>query len=190
MARAGRRPGQTETREQILVAARAQFAELGFDATTIRGIAARASVNPALVHHFFGTKDRVFVAALELPVDPALLVPTLLDGPRSQFGERAVRLFLTLWGNPETRAPFLALIRSITSNDQAVGVLRQFLERTMLARLADELGVSQLRMSAAASQMIGMALVRYIVGVEPMASADDEEIVAMIAPVIQKYIDP
>jgi AcrR family transcriptional regulator len=189
MARAGRRPGQTETREQILTAARAQFAELGYDGATIRGIAARASVNAALVHHFFGSKDRVFVAALELPVDPAMMVPVLLDGPREQFGERVVRTFLALWGNPETRAPFLALMRSVTSNDQAVVMLRQFLERTMLARLADGLGISPLRMAAAASQMIGMALLRYIVGLEPMASATDDEIVAMIAPVIQQYTD-
>jgi AcrR family transcriptional regulator len=189
MARAGRRPGQTETREQILTAARTQFASHGYDGATIRGIAAAASVNPALVHHFFGTKERVFVAALQLPVDPAMIVPALLDGPRSQFGERMVRLFLSVWGNPDSRAPFLALMRSITSNEQAVRMLRQFLGRTVLTKVADGLGVPRLRLAAAASHMIGLAVLRYIVALDPLASAPDDEVVALVAPVIQQYID-
>ncbi len=189
MARAGRRPGQTETREHILAAARAQFAALGYDGATIRGIAAEASVNPALIHHFFGTKERVFVAALQLPVDPALIVPTLLDGPREQFGQRMVRFFLTVWGNPVSREPFLALMRSVVSNEQAVRMLREFLGRTILAKVADGLGIPKLRMAAAASHMIGIAMVRYIVELEPLASATDDEIVALLAPVIQHYID-
>ncbi|MEV4316460.1 TetR family transcriptional regulator [Actinocrispum sp. NPDC049592] len=189
MARAGRRPGQTETREHILAAARAQFAALGYDGATIRGIAAEASVNPALIHHFFGTKERVFVAALRLPVDPALIVPTLLDGPREQFGERMVRFFLTVWGNPVSREPFLALMRSVVSNEQAVRMLLEFLGRTILAKVADGLGIPRLRMAAAASHMIGIAMIRYIVELEPLASAPDEEIIALLAPVIQHYID-
>jgi AcrR family transcriptional regulator len=189
MARPGRRPGQTETREDILTAARAQFASLGYDGATIRGIAADAGVNPALIHHFFGTKEQVFVAALQLPVDPALIVPTLLDGPRSEVGERLVRLFLSVWGNPETRAPFLALMRSVVSNDQAVRMLRQFLGRAVLAKVADGLGIPRLRMAAAASHMIGIAMLRYIVELEPLATATDEEIITLVAPVIQHYID-
>jgi AcrR family transcriptional regulator len=189
MARAGRRPGQTETREQILTAARAQFAELGYDGATIRGIAAQAEVNPALVHHFFGTKEQVFMAALQLPVDPAFIVPALVEGPKNQFGERFVRLFLTVWGNPESRAPFLAMMRSVTTNEQAARMLRQFLERHVVARIAAELDVPQVRLAAAASHMIGLALMRYVIGLQPLASASDEELVAMIAPVIQGYID-
>jgi AcrR family transcriptional regulator len=189
MARAGRRPGQTETREQILTAARTQFAELGYDGATIRGIAALAEVNPALVHHFFGNKERVFVAALQLPIDPAMIVPALLEGPREQFGERMARLFLGAWGDPRSRAPFLAMIRSITSNEQAQRMLRQFLERSVLAKLADGLGVPRLRLSAAAAQLIGLAMLRYIVALEPLASTPDDDIVALIAPVIQHYID-
>ncbi|MBP2324084.1 AcrR family transcriptional regulator [Kibdelosporangium banguiense] len=189
MARAGRRPGQTETREQILTAARTQFAELGYDGATIRGIAARAEVNPALVHHFFGTKEQVFVAALQLPIDPAFLVPALLDGPKSQFGERFVRLFLTVWGNADTRAPFLAMMRSVTTNEQAARMLRQFLERHVLARIAAELDVPQVRLAAAAAHMVGLAMFRYVIGIEPLAKAGDDEIVAMVGPVIQTYID-
>lgn len=189
MARAGRRPGQTETREQILAAARAQFAELGYDGATIRGIAAKAAVNPALVHHFFGTKERVFLAALELPLDPAVIVPALVQGPRSQFGERIVRLFLTVWGDARSRAPFLAMIRTVTTNEQAARMLKQFIERQVLARVAEGLGVPPLRLAAAASHMVGLALFRYVVQVEPLASADVELMVATVAPVIQSYIE-
>lgn len=189
MARAGRRPGQTETREQILAAARAQFAELGYDGATIRGIAAKAAVNPALVHHFFGSKERVFLAALALPVDPAVIVPALVEGGRSQFGERIVRLFLSVWGDPVTREPFLAMIRTVTTNEQAARMLKQFLERHVLARVAAGLGVPPLRVAAAASHMVGLALFRYVVQVEPLANAEVEEMVATVAPIIQAYVD-
>ena len=189
MARTGRRPGQTETREHILAAARNQFGARGYDGTTIRGIAAEADVNPALIHHFFGTKDQVFVAALNLPVDPAVIVATVVDGPRAEVGVRFLRMFLGLWGNPETRTPFLALLRSVSTNDQAAAMMRQFLERTVLARVAEALGVPRLRLTALASQVMGIALTRYIIRIEPIASATEEELIALIGPVIQRYID-
>lgn len=189
MARAGRRPGQTETREQILTAARAQFADLGYDGATIRGIAAQAEVNPALVHHFFGTKEQVFVAAMRLPLDPAFIVPALSHGPKAQFGERIVRLFLTVWGNEDTRSPFLVMMRSVTTNEQAARMLRQFIERHVLAKIAAELDVPRERLAAAASHMVGLALFRYVIGLEPLASMSDDDLVAMVAPVIQQYID-
>src|SRR3979490_1424213 len=102
MARAGRRPGQTETREEILVAARRLFGEKGYQGATIRGIAAEAGVNPALVHHFFRTKEQVFVAAMNFPLDPATTVAGLLDGPREDVGRRVVTLILGVWQVPAT----------------------------------------------------------------------------------------
>jgi AcrR family transcriptional regulator len=189
MARTGRRPGQTETREHILAAARNQFGARGYDGTTIRGIAAEAGVNPALIHHFFGTKDQVFVAALNLPVDPSTVVATLLEGPRTQVGPRILRMFLGLWENPETRTSFLALVRSVSTNDQAADMLRQFIERAVLARVAEALDVPKLRLTGMVSQVMGIAMTRYIIKVEPIASASTEELVAMIGPVIQHYID-
>ncbi|HEU5107853.1 MAG TPA: TetR family transcriptional regulator, partial [Micromonosporaceae bacterium] len=119
MARTGRRPGQTETREDILAAARRLFGERGYDGTTIRGIAAEAGVNPALVHHFFGTKDRMFVAALNLPIDPVTVVARLTDGPREETAQRLLRMFLELWREPDSRASFLALVRSVSTNERA-----------------------------------------------------------------------
>lgn len=189
MARAGRRPGQTESRQRILVAARGLFGRKGYDGATIRAIAADAGVNPALVHHFFGTKEQVFIAALNIPVNPASLVPRIVDGPREEVGQRIVRLILEVWRNPETRQAFLALLRSVTSHDAAVRMLRQFVERAMLERLADALDVPRLRLSTAAAQVIGLALVRFVIGVDPLATADEEDIVELVAPVIQYYID-
>jgi AcrR family transcriptional regulator len=189
MARTGRRPGRTETREEILAAARTQFAEFGYDGATIRGIAAAADVNPALVHHYFGAKEKVFVAALELPVDPATVVPQLLDGPRSEFGERLVRLFLGLWRDPETRKPFLAIIRSAAANEGAARMMRQFVEKAVLIRVADGLGVPRLRLTGAAAQMLGLVMLRHIIGIEPLASTSEDELAALVAPVVQYYID-
>ncbi|HEU5474542.1 MAG TPA: TetR family transcriptional regulator [Actinophytocola sp.] len=188
MARTGRRPGQTETREHILSAARQQFGERGYDGTTIRAIAADAGVNPALVHHFFGTKDRVFLAALNLPIDPGRVVATLLDGPREQTAQRLLRMFLELWREPDSRASFLALMRSVATNERAAVMMRQFIERVMLARISEALGVPRLALTAMVSHVMGIAMVRFIVGVEPIASAGEDELVALVAPVLQHYL--
>lgn len=190
MARTGRRPGQTQTRDDILAAARNQFAASGYGGATIRGIAAEAGVNPALVHHFFGSKDQVFVAALNLPFNPAMLVDTLLEGPREQIGERIVRLFLGLWEDPNSRLPFFALVRSVTASPEVAEQMRQFLETAVLAKVAGALGVPQLRLTGAAAQMMGLAIVRYVIKAEPMASATKDEVVALVAPVLQHYFTP
>lgn len=172
-----------------MAAARQLFAEHGYEATTIRGIAAEAEVNPALIHHFFGSKDQVFAASLELPVDPSAVVDIVTSGPREQAGERLIRVFLTVWGSPESRGPFLALLRSVASHENAARMMREFLRRAMIDRIGLALGVSELRMTAVGTQLMGLALLRYIVQVEPLASASDDEVVAMIAPVIQHHMD-
>lgn len=189
MARTGRRPGQTQTRDDILAAARSQFAARGYGGATIRAIAAEAGVNPALVHHFFGSKDQMFVVALGLPFNPATLVDTIVDGPRDEIAERILRLFLGLWSEERTRQPFLALIRSVASSPEIAQQLRQFMETAVLARIAAALDLPPLRLTAAASHMMGLAMVRYILAAEPMASATDDEVVALVAPVIQRYFD-
>ncbi len=189
MARTGRRPGQTQTRDDILTAARNQFAARGYAGTTIRGIAAEAGVNPALVHHFFGSKDQVFVAALNLPFNPSMLVEALLEGPREAIGERVLRLFLGLWQEPGTRLPFFALVRSVTASPEVADQMRQFMETAVLAKVAAALDLPPLRLTGAASQMIGLAMVRYVIRAEPMASASEDEVVALVAPVIQHYFD-
>lgn len=189
MARTGRRPGQTQTRDDILAAARNQFAAKGYAGTTIRSIAAEAGVNPALVHHFFGSKDQVFVTALNLPFNPAALVETILTGPREEIGERVLRMFLGLWRDPDTRLPFFALIRSVANSQELAAQLRQFMENAVLAKVAAALDLPPLRLTGASSQMIGLAMVRYVIGAEPMASATEDEVVELVAPVIQYYFD-
>jgi AcrR family transcriptional regulator len=188
MARAGRRPGPTVSREEILAAARRQFGERGYDGTTIRAIAADAGVNQALVHHFFGTKEQTFIASVDFPFDPSVVLPVILDGPREEFGERLARFLLSVWGNPATRAPLLALLRSSTGNERAAAMLRDLLGKVLFSRVAGATGASTMRISAAAGQAVGLMLLRYVVRVEPLASAADEEIVAILAPVIQRCL--
>jgi len=184
---AGRRPGQTQTREDILAAARNQFGERGYGGATIRGIAAEAGVNPALVHHFFGSKEQMFVAALNMPINPAMLVDTITQGPHEEIGERVLRLFLGLWNAPETRQTFFALLRSVAGSPKIANLIRQFMEDTVLLRVATALDIPPLRLTGAASQMIGVAVMRYIVAAEPLASATDDEVVELVGPVLQHY---
>ncbi|UBU13228.1 TetR/AcrR family transcriptional regulator [Nonomuraea gerenzanensis] len=185
--RPGRRPGSADTRGEILTAARRVFAEKGFDKATVRGIAREAQVDPALVHHYFDTKEGMFAAAMELPINPQQIIPVLLDGPREEIGERLVRTILRLTADEKTRAPVLALLRSAMSNEQAVGMVREFFTSALLYQVADRLGVPHLRVEAAFAQMLGIVLARYVLKLQPLASADHDELVEILAPTIQRY---
>ncbi|MEP7180284.1 MAG: TetR family transcriptional regulator, partial [Pseudonocardiales bacterium] len=183
MARAGRRPGATNTPDAILTAARTLFAERGYQATTIRAVATSAGVNTALVHHYFGTKDRLFIAALALPLNPAEAIEHLLAaGPRDEFAERFVRFFLSMWRDPVTGQPLQAVLRSAASTDQGAAMVRNLVENVLLERAAAALGVSTLRVAVALSHLLGLVLAATIVGVEPLASASDDDLVELIAP--------
>lgn len=188
MARSGRRPGNPETREQILDAARRLFAAQGYDGTTMRAIAAEAGVNPALLHHFFGTKQQLFVSVMNLPFNPADVLPQVLAGPPEEAGARLVRMILRLWADPDGRAPFLALLRSATANEQATTMMREFLATAVFATVAEERGISRLRASAAAAQMMGIAFLRHVLEAPPLATATEDEIVELVAPVMQHYL--
>lgn len=188
MPRSGRRPGSSGSREKILAAARAHFAKLGYDGATLRGIAASSRVDPALVTHFFGSKERLFVEALHFP-DPAVFIPRLLEPGREGVGERLVAFFLAVWDSPEGR-PLLGLVRSVAANERAAEMLRQFISREVLGRIAAELDVDQpkLRAALSGSQLIGLAFLRYIVRLEPIASAPQGELVRLVGPTLQRYI--
>ncbi|MFD5102538.1 TetR/AcrR family transcriptional regulator [Streptomyces albidochromogenes] len=178
-------------RERILQAARDEFAERGYDKTSMRGIAKAAGVDAALVHHYFGTKDDVFAAAIEISFEPALVVPAVLgQGGTDGIGERLARYIIGVWENPATRAPLLAIVRSALTNETAAKVLRTFVLRRLLERVAAELDVPDptFRAELAASHMVGIAILRYVVKTEPLASADPERIVAMVAPTLQRYL--
>ncbi|WP_062349195.1 TetR/AcrR family transcriptional regulator [Herbidospora yilanensis] len=188
--RPGRRPGSLDTRGEIITAARGVFAEKGFDKATVRGIARAANVDPALVHHYFDTKEGLFVAAMQFPVEPSVAVPMILAGPREELGERLIRFILTVASDEDRRAPIIAMIRSAMSNEQAATMVREFLGEAVLQRLAQGLGIDPIRIEAAFGQMIGVVMLRYIVKIEPIASATPDELVALLAPTLQRYVDP
>ena len=190
MSRTGRRPGDSGTRAAILEAARASFAERGYDASTIRGIAGEAGVDPALVHHYFGTKERLFAASMALPMTPGDVLPGVLSGPLDDLGERLVRLFLAVWDEPEARRPLIAVIRSATSHALAATMIREFVEHALVGRIAARLDSrdAHLRASLVGSQMVGIALTRYVLRLEPLASSDHDAVVAAVAPTLQRYL--
>ncbi|MFC8831104.1 TetR family transcriptional regulator [Streptomyces sp. NPDC057137] len=177
-------------RERILEAARTEFAERGYDKTSVRGIAKVAGVDPALVHHYFGTKEEVFGAAIEVSFEPALVVPAVLTGDTDGIGERLARYFISVWEDPVSRAPLLAIVRSALTNDAAAALLRKFVLRRLLERIAMDLDVPDptLRAELAASHMVGIALLRYVIKAEPLASVDTEEIVRLVSPTLQRYL--
>ncbi len=187
----GRRPGGPDTRGQILAAARESFADKGFGSTTIRGVAAGAGVDPALVHHYFGSKDDLFLAALEIPVDPRVLVPTVFDEGVDGAGERLVRLLLSVWDDPATRLPLIALLRSSLVQGTPETLLQQGILRMVLTPLRAALPSAEAdrRVQLVLSQMVGLVVTRYLLAVEPLASMPAEEVVAAVAPTLQRYLD-
>ncbi|MEU6348338.1 TetR family transcriptional regulator [Streptomyces sp. NPDC047072] len=181
----------TGTRDAILAAARAEFSERGYDKTSVRGIAKAAGVDSALVHHYFGTKEQVFAAAIEVAFAPALNAPeALADGPLDGVGERLTRFIFGIWENPTTRAPLLAIVRSAVNNETAAAVFRRLVASQLLRRVAAQVDLpdAELRAELAAAQLVGTAMLRYVIKVEPLASADPEVIIARVAPVVQGHL--
>jgi AcrR family transcriptional regulator len=190
MARTGRRPGVSGTREAILGAARRAFTEHGYQHATVRGVADLAGVDPALVHHYFGTKQELFVAAVRLPVNPVEQLMAVLDEDPGQAGRRMVEAFLSVWDHAATQSPLLALIRSAVGDDHAAAMLREFITEEVLGQIAHRLGGADARLRATlvGSQIIGLAMARYIVKVEPLASAPPTQVVAAVGPTLQRYL--
>jgi AcrR family transcriptional regulator len=188
---AGTKAGTAETRDRILAAAREEFSARGYDKTSVRSIAKAAGVDSALVHHYFGTKEQIFGAAIELSFAPAMNIPDLVAaGGTDGMGERVARLMLQIWENPVSREPLLAIVRSAVTNETAAAVFRGMVSRRVLARLAGGLDVPdpEFRVQLAAAQLVGIIMLRYIVRVEPLASAPPEDVVAMVGPVLQRYL--
>ena len=175
----------------MLTAARTAFAERGYDGATIRGIATAAGVDPALVHHYFGNKDKLFLAAVEAPADPDELLPVVLASPPGELGAAVVRMVLRLWDGP-ARPAGLALLRSAVSNEWTAKLLREFLVSKVLRTVVSTLGfdpdVRAARASLVASQIMGLVMARYVLRLEPLASASPESLVAAIGPTVQRYL--
>ncbi|GAB2785150.1 TetR/AcrR family transcriptional regulator [Streptomyces daliensis] len=190
-AAAERVEGEPGTRERILGSARAEFADRGYDKASIRAIARGAEVDPALVHHYFGTKEQVFTAAVEGAFAPALPLPEIVVSEnREDVGERLVRFAFGIWENALTREPLLAIMRSAVSNETAAGILRGLITRQLVSRVADEVAGpdATLRVELAVSQLVGVVMLRYVIKLEPIASAPSEELIGRLAPVVQSHL--
>ncbi len=194
-ARTGRRAGDSGTRDAILQAARAQFAAHGYDGATIRAIGAAAGVDPALVHHFYGSKESLFAAAMQLPFIPSEVIGAALARrePTESLGTHLVRSALAVWESAEVRGAFQAMLRSALTSEQAAATLREFIAAAILRPVASVAGGTDpertpFRVSLVASQMLGLALGRYVLRFGPVAEASPEELAVAIGPTIDRYL--
>jgi AcrR family transcriptional regulator len=191
MKRIGRRRGSPDTREAILEVARRLFSDKGFDATTVRAIASDAGVDPAMIHHYFGTKEELFRQSLSIPFDPTVEIPKIVAEGRDRAGANLIRMFVRIWDSPLGGAG-AALIRSAMSNEWTARLLREFLTTQILRKVVAELQIdpaeAPLRSSLVASQLAGLAMMRYIIRLEPLASLPVEDLVKAMGPNVQRYI--
>jgi AcrR family transcriptional regulator len=187
VSRPGRRPGETRTREAIAAAARRQFGERGYDATTIRSIADEAGVDPALVLQFFGSKDRLFTTSIDWPFDPATEIAAILEDHPANAGRRLVALFVDTWDAESGRNPIVAQLRAAMSREPAERQLRELLEREILMPLVSALGSDQpaIRANLVAAQLVGLGVVRYVLRFQPLASLPPARVVDLIGPAVQ-----
>ena len=190
MPRTGRRPGPSSTRAAITAAAAERFTAAGYDATSLRQIAAAAGVDPALVRRFFGSKEQLFTAVAATVIDPGLALAAVTGGPAGAAGERLLRHFLALLGDVSRPGSLLGLVRSAVTSEHAARLLRQFLAHRLLREIAASLpaGRPALGPALAASQLVGLAVARYAVQLPPLTAAGTEELVATVAPVLQYYL--
>lgn len=188
--RKGRRPGSPDTQGEILEAAGREFASRGYDGATIRGVARAAGVDPALVLHYFGSKEQLFVATLQVPVNPAAILRGVLDEAEAgQMGQRLVSTMLGVWDETAHRSPLIAVLRSVAGEGPVADTVRQFIEHSIIAAFAERLPGPEARLRGAliGSQVAGLLLARYVVRLEPLASADRDRLAAIYGPTIERY---
>lgn len=188
--RSGRRPGAPATRDAILAAAKEAFTAAGYRGATIRGIAASAGVDPALVMHFFGNKEALFAEAMRPPFEPAAVLASALAEDPARAGERVARFFLSAWDEDSHRHTLLGLVRSAVTEPTAAAMVKQGVIGPVRDVL-DKAGADQpeLRASLVASQLMGLAVGRYMVQLARLAEAPRETVVRAVAPVLQRYIN-
>jgi AcrR family transcriptional regulator len=190
VARTGRRRGRSTTRAAILEAARRRFAEGGYDAASLRLIAADAGVDPAVVVHFFGSKEGLFRSAVGWPFDPERIAAQLASGSPDGLAERVARTFFGIWEDPSARASLLAVLRSAMTHPTWADLMREFTARQLVARVAPLLQGphTELRINLAAAHLVGVAILRYGIRIEPLASASTEELIARVTPALAVYL--
>lgn len=196
LSRGGRRPGKSSTKAEILAAALELFATKGYSGTTMRGIARQAQVDPALVHHFFNSKDSLFQEAVSSRIDMSILFDSHTDekpetGPRDR-GARIARTFLSFWEDESTRPALIAVFRAGLSQEAAAQAFLDRIEAALaswLGRIApEESERTAVFTSLVSAQLVGLALLRHVVAVEPLASLDFEELVERLAPALEVHL--
>ena len=187
----GRRPGPSDTREEILTAARERFARLGYEKASLRAIATRAGVDPSLILPDFASKDGLLREALTLPLDPSeMLASGLADVPDDEVGEHLVHLVVSLWDRPALTQRLTSMLRVAMSHDLAMTVLRQTFQRTVLvavARLVDDES-APVRAELVATQMIGVAMARYLLRLPVVSTIAVDDLAGMVGPTVQRYL--
>lgn len=188
--RTGRRPGNSNSREAILKAARELFAKHGYQGATMRAIAARAGVDASLVVHFFGSKVNLLAEAIEWPFDPDVEMPKLLEGGKRNVGRRLAELAIHTWDDEGTRNPVFTLLRAGMTEPEAGEMLRTFMIHRLYAPLMERLGSDkpELRAGLVTSQIIGVGMGRYVLKFEGLAEAKPSEVIDWLAPVLQRYL--
>lgn len=186
----GRPPGDSDARERIAAAAVHEFGDHGYDGATLRAIAARADVDAALVHHYFGSKADLFAEVAGFPMRPDIEVPAILRGDRDQAGERIVRFVLQSFERPEVRKRGIMLLRTAVSGKLTAPLVTGFLSRELIPRVAGALDGpdAELRATLVASQIAGLLIARYVVKLPAMADASVDELVARVGPTVQRYL--
>ena len=189
--RTGRRPGKSTTREEILDAARARFARLGYEKTSIRGIAAQAAVDPTLVLRFYESKERLFQEAIGWPFPPEEVIARLAGGDPAQLGERIARFVVDVW-EQDGGQRIVALVRAASANEDAARALGEFLTHGIITPAAAALGaeVTPLRTAVVSAQLIGILFARYILATGPLAAATADELADVLAPELQELLAP
>ncbi|MDQ1714073.1 MAG: hypothetical protein QOC60_18 [Frankiaceae bacterium] len=190
MGRPRRQAGDSDTRASILEAARSLFAQDGYAGTSLRSIARAAGVDAALVHHYFDDKPALFAAALDLPLDPSVIVQALLAGDPAAAGDRLATLYLSLWENDDARPRLLALVRSAATEDAAAAMMRDFLHDGILTHVAAGIGGedAELRATLLGAQLVGVAMLRYVIRMPPLAQAAPQDVVRWLGPALQGHL--
>jgi AcrR family transcriptional regulator len=185
--RTGRRPGENRTRAAILTAARELFAELGYAGATTRGIARKAGVDPALVHHYFTNKEGVFAAATQETVSTASVLDELPETAGEDLAEQLLRAFLRPWETDETAEAMVALYRTAATSGHAANLLHDAGMTPLLERIAKLIGGrdAKVRAGMVCSQLIGVALLRYVLRLEPLASMSLPRVIRYSAPAVR-----
>lgn len=185
-----RRDESTDLRDQIITAAAEEFAEYGYDAATMRGIARRAGVDSALLHHYFGSKSDLFGETVGVPMRPDLELPRILAGPRDDMGANIMHYLLTTLDDVAVRQRAVMLVRAGIGNKLTTPLFAGFLQREVLGKVAKALDVpdGELRASLVASQIAGMMVARYILKLPGIATAEVDELVDRIGPTLQRYL--